>query len=264
VPQILNPKGKGNEQIRLIDQIVVVGVEVDVAVVVEREGIVEIEMVTVKIVVNVAVAEVEENAEDVDVVADAVVLAADLVIITPVMSKMRTVVDSEDSEVDLVEMLVVTQVIPDSAVVVLAVVDLEVVVMTSKVEDVAEDAVGEDPHVVNVIVVTRKATLSEIVLSPHQKDQTTMHPLPLRILVDLVNRTQVALGVVLAVLKAKRVIDLLAEEDSVDEEGEEEEADVGDPVNLTGVAVTIKAVQLKHLTNVKDLERTIGEHLEMS
>merc|ERR1712183_813085 len=126
-------------------------------------------------------------------------------------------------------------------------VDLEVVVMISKLEDEAGDVVEEDLHV---------------------SDQTmTMHHPHLRILVDLENLTQVVsvedLVEVLVELMVKRERDLLDEGDSVAAVEEEEEEDVGDHVNLTGEVVMTK-VQLKHLTNVMDLERTIGEHLEMS
>merc|ERR1712168_294755 len=132
------------------------------------------------------------------------------------------------------------------------VVGLEVVVMTNQLEDVAGDVVGEDLHV---------------------SDQTTtMHHPHLRILEDLENLTLVVLVVVLVadlvedlvVLMVKRETDLLDEGDSVAVVEEEEEEDVGAHVNLTGEVVMTKAVQLKHLTNVMDLERTIGEHLEMS
>merc|ERR1719427_2567178 len=131
------------------------------------------------------------------------------------------------------------------------VVDLEVdlvVVMISKLEDEAGDVVEEDLHVSDLTM--------------------TMHHPHLRILVDLGSLTQVVsvedLVEVLVELMVKREIDLLGEGDSVAAVEEEEEEDVGAHVNLTGEVVMTKAVQLKHLTNVMDLERTIGEHPEMN
>jgi len=148
--------------------------------------------------------------------------------------------------------------------------------MISQLEVVVEAEVVEDLHVVNVIAVTRKATLLEIVLNLPQKDQVTMLLPHLRILEGLVKPILVVLVAVLVVvlvadlvvalevLKVMKGIDQLDEGGSVDEAEEEDVVVVEDLVNLTDAVEMIKAVQLKHLTNVMDLERTIGEHLEMS
>jgi len=261
----MNPRGKVNARIPSTDQNVVVVAEVDVVDVVVSEGIVETGMV-VKIAQNVDVAEDEVIEGDVDVVEDEVDLGADLAITISMMSRTRTVVGLVGDLVGLVVMLETPESLD-------LVVDL-VVVMISQLEAVVEAEVVEDLHVVNVIAVIRKATLCENVLSRPQKDQVTMLLHHLRILEDLANLQLVVLvavlvevSVVLVVdlegLKVMKGIDQLDVGDFVDAAGEEEEVDVEDLVNLTDAVETIK-VQLKHLTNVMDLERTIGEHLEMS
>jgi len=229
MPQKPRPRGKGDAQIHSTDLNVVVAAEVVVVVEVASVEIVEIGMVTVKIVANVVVAVAEENAVDVAEVEDVVDLVK-----TEEASVVKTGEDSVvDSAVDLVVMQV-SQKILDLVVDLVA--DLEVVVMTSQLEDEAGDVEVEDLHV---------------------SDQTTtMHHPHLRILEDLENLTLVVLVVVLVadlvedlvVLMVKRETDLLDEGDSVAAVEEEEEEDVGAHVNLTGEVVMTKA------KNNKDLE----------
>merc|ERR1712228_44196 len=126
--------------------------------------------------------------------------------------------------------------------------DLEVVVMTSQLEDVAGDVVVEDLHV---------------------SDQTTtMHHPHLRILEDLENLTLVVLVVVLVadlvedlvVLMVKRETDLPDEGDFVAEVEEEEEEDVGAHVNLTGEVGMTKAKNNKDLEHLqKKLKRLLSK-----
>merc|ERR1712228_805148 len=122
--------------------------------------------------------------------------------------------------------------------------DLEVVVMTNQLEDVAGDVVVEDLHV---------------------SDQTTtMHHPHLRILEDLENLTLVVLVVVLVadlvVLMVKRETDLPDEGDFVAEVEEEEEEDVGAHVNLTGEVGMTKAKNNKDLEHLqKKLKRLLSK-----
>jgi len=207
------------------------------------------------------VAEVEVNEVAVDVAEDEEGLVVALATIR-VMTKMRTVVDLV---VALVEMQVVTTlVIAD------LVVDLEEM-MTGLTGAEEGAVVVEDPHVGSVIVVMMKAILSVSALNLHLREQITMphlHPrilvgLEIQTLVDLVVDSVVVLVVVLVGQKVMKETDQLVVEDLGVVDAAVEEVDVVDPVNLTD-AVAMTRVLLKHLTNVTDLDRTIGEHLEMS
>jgi len=242
MPQKPRPRGKGDAQIPSTDLNVVVAAEVVVVVEVASVEIVEIGMVTVKIVANVVVAVAEENVADVDEVEDVV----DSVVKTEEASVVKT---GEDSVVDLAVDLVVMQAsqkILDLVVDLVA--DLEVVVMTSQLEDEAGDVELEDLHV---------------------SDQTTtMHHPHLRILVDLENLTQAVSVVVLVadsvealvVLMVKREIGLLDEGDSVAAAEEEEEEDVGAHVNLTGEVVMTKAKNNKDLEHLqKKLKKLLSK-----
>jgi len=80
------------------------------------------------------------------------------------------------------------------------------------------------------------------------------------LVVDLV----VALVVDLVVPKVMMQTDLRDVVDSGDVEEVEVVEVVEDHVNLTDEVEMTRAVQLKHLTNVTDPERTIGEHQEMN
>merc|ERR1712180_513226 len=208
------------------------------------------------------VAEVEVNEVAVDVAEDEEGLVVALATIR-VMTKMRTVVDLV---VDLVEMqVVVTLVMAD------LVVDLEEM-MTGLTGAEEGAVVVEDPHVGTVIVVTMKAILSVSALNLPLREQITMphlHPrilvgLEIQTLVDLVVDSVVVLVVVLVGQKVMKETDQLVVEDSGVVDAAVEEVVVVDPVNLTDAVAMTRAVLLKHLTNVTDLDRTIGEHLEMS
>merc|ERR1712180_34268 len=192
------------------------------------------------------VAEVEVNEVAVDVAEDEEGLVVALATIR-VMTKMRTVVDLV---VDLVEMqLVITLVMVD------LVVDMEEM-MTGLTGAEEGAVVVEDPHVGSVIVVTMKAILSVSALNLPLREQITMPHLHPRILVGLV--------AVLVGQKVMKETDQLVVEDSGVVDAAVEEVVVVDPVNLTDAVAMTRAVLLKHLTNVTDLDRTIGEHLEMS
>merc|ERR1719376_596449 len=175
---------------------------------------------------------------------------------------MRTVVDLVEA---LVEMQVVTTLLIADLVV-----DLEEMMTgLTGAEEGAE--VVEDPHVGSVIVVMMKAILSVSALNLHLREQITMPHLHLRILVgleiqtlvDLVVDSVVVLVGVLVGQKVMKETDQLVVADLGVVDAAVEEVDVVDPVNLTD-AVAMTRFLLKHLTNVTDLDRTIGEHLEMS
>jgi hypothetical protein len=242
MPLRTRTKGKANVLIHLTDLDVAAG-EAEVAVV-------EIVMVIERIVVNEDVAEAEETEVVVDV-EEAEVDSEDSI----TMMIMRTV---EDSAVDSVMILVVVilDLVVDSAVV-----TVKIVVSVAEEEDVVEAH-----HEVNVIVVIKKVILCVNALNQPQRDKVTMPPrhLIMRTAEDLAEDLAAASAVDLVVLKVMMEIDQQDVEDSGDVE-EDEVVEAGeDHVNLIDAVEMIRAVQLKHLTNETDLERTIGEHQEMN
>lgn len=255
MPQRTITKGKENVLIHLTDLDAAAG-EAEVVVV-------EIVMVTERIVVNEDVAEAEETEVVVDV-EEAEEDSEDS--ITTMIMRTAEEDSVEGSAVDLVV---------DSVVMILVVILEDLVVVTVKiVVSVAaeEDVDVEAHHEVNAIVVIKKVILCVIALNQPQREQVTMPPRPLMMDLEILIRVALAaaeasvvdLVVALVVLKVTMEIDQQDVEDSGDVE-EDEVVEAGeDRVNLIDAVEMIRAVQLKHLTNETDPERTIGEHQEMN
>lgn len=262
-PPKANHKGKAKDRKTgpnvdeedVADEVDVVVTEV-IEVIVMASEITTIVMELVKTVVRGDVDEAVENEAE-----DEVEVAADLVVdsTTTMMTKQKTVEDSEVAlEADLV-ILAVMQVV----ILALAVVSVEV--MTNP-EDVEEEEEDEAPQEENAIGVTRKAISSENALNQPQRDViSTMPPHHLKILVDLENQPiladlEVVLVVVLAVLKVTMATDLLDVVDSEDVEGDEDEVDVVVQENLIDA---VEMTKLKRRKALAPLPRTQKKRLLM-